>query len=47
LLVTAYVMLKEKRHYRELGADFFDTLNQEHLKRSCVKRLNKLGFDVT
>jgi len=47
LLVTAYTMLKQKRHYQELGADFFDTLNQEHVRRNCVQRLHKLGYEVT
>jgi transposase len=32
LLVTAYTMLKEKRHYRELGGDFFDRINPELVK---------------
>ncbi|MGH9554884.1 MAG: IS110 family transposase [Terriglobales bacterium] len=47
LLVAAYLMLKHKRHYQELGADFFDTLNKEHVKRRLVQRLGKLGFEVT
>ena len=47
LLVTGYTMLKQKQHYKELGADFFDTINKEHVKKSCVKRLDKLGYEVT
>jgi transposase len=47
LLVTGYTMLKHKRHYQELGADFFDILNSEYVKKSCVKRLEKLGYQVT
>jgi transposase len=47
LLVAAYHMLKDKRHYQELGIDFFDTLNKEQVKRRLVQRLGKLGFEVT
>jgi len=47
LLVTAYHMLKDKQHYQELGADFFDALNKDQVKRRLVQRLAKLGFQVT
>lgn len=47
ILVAAYCMLKDKRHYRELGGDFFDALNQEQVKRRLAQRLGKLGFEVT
>jgi hypothetical protein len=33
--------------YRDLGLDYFDNLNKEHLQRSLVKRLEKLGNRVT
>ena len=33
--------------YRELGADYFDRLNSERLKRNLVRRLEGLGLDVT
>jgi transposase len=47
ILVTAYSMLKYKRHYRELGADFFDQINRERVRNRLVQRLAKLGFEVT
>jgi len=47
LLVVAYEMLKRKGHYRELGADFFEGLNKDQVKRRLVQRLAKLGFQVT
>jgi len=47
LLVVAYEMLKHKQHYRELGADFFDGINKDQVKRRLVQRLAKLGFQVT
>ena len=47
ILVTAYHMLKHKRHYSELGADFFDVINRDKVRARLVQRLAKLGFDVT
>jgi transposase len=47
LLVTAYHMQKHQRHYQELGADFFDTLNHDKVRDRLVRRLFKLGFEVT
>ena len=47
ILVTAYHMLKHKRHYTELGADFFDIINRDKVRDRLVQRLSKLGFDVT
>jgi transposase len=47
ILITAYHMLKYKSHYRELGADFFDRMNRDKVRDRLVKRLWKLGFEVT
>jgi transposase len=47
ILLTAYQMLSHRQHYRELGADFFDRMEPERLKRYHVKRLETLGFIVT
>lgn len=47
ILITAYSMLKHKRHYREVGGDFFDTINREQVRKRLVQRLAKLGFVVT
>src|SRR3989475_3921338 len=47
ILVTAYHMLNHKRHYQELGADFFDAINRDKVRDRLVQRLAKLGFDVT
>lgn len=46
VLVTAYHMLKNKRHYNELGADFFDQINRDKVRERLVGRLKKLGFEV-
>ena len=47
ILVSLYDMLKNKQPYRELGADFLDRRNAEHVKRYLLKRLERLGLHVT
>lgn len=47
ILVSRYHMLKTKQAYRELGADYVDRRNAEHLKRYLLKRLERLGVVVT
>jgi transposase len=46
ILVAAYYILKRGVDYRDLGAEHFDQLDQEKTKRSLVKRLQKLGYEV-
>lgn len=46
LLVITYHILKQPVEYRDLGADYFDRLHPERLKRKLVKRLEQLGFQV-
>jgi len=47
LLVIFYYLLKDNVEYRDLGPDYFDRLQPQRLKRSLVKRLQTLGYDVT
>jgi transposase len=47
LLVVIFHLLKGKTTYRELGADYFDRLDQERLTRGLVRRLERLGLKVT
>ena len=47
LLVTGYTMLTHRSHYKEVGASFFDRLNRDKVKKSAVKRLEALGYEVT
>ena len=46
LLVIVYHILKYKVPFVDLGADYFDKLNIEHVKRYHVKRLESLGVKV-
>lgn len=47
LLVVIYHMLKDGREYAELGADYLDQLDPRRVTRYLVKRLERLGYDVT
>ena len=43
----AYYILKDKVAYRELGISYLDNRRKHKITRSYVKRLNKLGYEVT
>jgi transposase len=47
ILVIIYQLLKHDVEYHDLGAEFFDRLEPERLRRYLVKRLQRLGYDVT
>jgi transposase len=47
ILVIAYSLLKRKQNYHELGVDYFDKKQGDTLKRSLVRRLQRLGHVVT
>jgi len=47
LLVSIYYMLRDQKSYEELGSDYFDQLQAQHLERHYVRRLEALGFQVT
>jgi len=47
LLQIAYCILRDGKCYRELGADYFDRLHPNRVKRYLVKRLERLGFQVS
>jgi transposase len=47
LLVIIYHMLKGGGTYQELGGDFLERLEPERLTRQLVRRLEKLGHQVT
>jgi transposase len=47
VLVCIYYVLRDKRPYTDLGADYFDHLDAARLERYHVQRLEQLGFTVT
>lgn len=46
LLVTGYILITRQVDYQDLGANYFDELNKDAVKRRTVKRLQQLGFQV-
>jgi hypothetical protein len=46
ILVTAYHIIKDQLVYKELGADFFDRLNEQHLLNRLTKRIAALGYKI-
>ena len=47
ILVIVFHMLKNHQPYRDLGADHFDRRNAEQLKRTLIRRLERLGLQVS
>ncbi len=47
LLVIFYQMLISDVEYQDLGLEYFDRLDPERLRRDLVKRLERLGYQVT
>jgi transposase len=47
VLVIVYHILRDKRPYTDLGADYFDRLDQARLERHHINRLKQLGYEVT
>jgi transposase len=47
ILTTAYHMLQRGQAHHDLGPDYFDRLDPKALTRSLVRRLERLGHNVT
>ncbi|MHB1459612.1 MAG: IS110 family RNA-guided transposase [Armatimonadota bacterium] len=47
ILVSIYHILRDKCEYRELGADHYDRINPDQVKRNIIRRLQSMGFAVT
>lgn len=46
ILVIAYQLLSHQTTYRDLGANYFDERDREHVRRRLVRRLEALGYAV-
>jgi hypothetical protein len=46
MLIIAYTMLKTGNTYRDLGGNYLEQTNKEHLQNYFVKRLRRLGLTV-
>jgi hypothetical protein len=47
ILKICYYMIRDRSHYRDLGANYFNKLNKQDIVRRTVKRIESLGFKVT
>lgn len=47
VLVILYHVLRDKKPYTDLGADYFDKLDLARIERQAVRRLEQLGYAVT
>lgn len=47
LLQAVWYMLTQRQNYKSLGADYYERINRNHLERSLIRRLEKLGNQVT
>jgi transposase len=46
ILSLVYTLLTRKQPYRDLGATYFDTLDQHCVERRLVRRLERMGYQV-
>jgi len=46
ILQMAYHIIQRHQPYRELGANYLDSLDKAHLAKRLVQRLEALGFEV-
>jgi transposase len=47
ILVIVYTLLTRKQSYQDLGAAYFDSLEQQRVERRLVQRLERLGYRVS
>jgi transposase len=47
ILVIVYHLLKDGTDYQDLGGDYFDRHHAPHLQKQLVRRLERLGYQVT
>jgi len=47
ILIAAFNMLATRSPYRDLGASYLDGLEKRHTTRNLVRRLERLGYEVT
>jgi transposase len=47
ILVLVYMLLTRKQPSQDLGAAYFDSLEQQRVERRLVRRLARLGYRVS
>ena len=46
MLISIYHIIKEKKQYQDLGAEFYNKFNKEKKANSYIKKLKELGYDI-
>jgi transposase len=46
ILEICYYMIRDGKHFHDIGADYFLKMNANRIRNSSVKRLESLGYDV-
>lgn len=46
VLVILYHLWRDKKHYTDLGAEYFDRLDRTRVERHHIHRLEQLGYTV-
>lgn len=46
ILIMAYHIVKERSTYNELGADYFERLNEQRLVKRLASRISSLGYEI-
>jgi len=47
ILIVAYHLLSTRSEYKDLGATYLDGLEKRRITRNLVRRLERLGYEVT
>jgi transposase len=47
ILVAIYHMLARRLRYQELGGNYFDEHDRQHIEKRLIRRLEKLGYHVS
>jgi transposase len=47
VMVIVYHLLSRKEPNTDLGADYFERLDRERMERQYVRRLERLGYQIT
>lgn len=47
MLLAIYHILKKKEHFRDLGSNYFTSMNAEKIKNRNIRSLENLGFEVS
>jgi len=47
MALAIYYIIKNKEHFKDLGSNYFNSLNSERIKKRNINSLEKLGYVVS